>query len=106
MMMTDSGLDPSRFEWREQTAKYSRGQDLLISNITVGSVFYDGVSSRDINDRYKITTALPGVRPRVDRFASEDEGKRALERLTMAWFARTVPAIALSPTTQKGSDNA
>ena len=89
-----SGFDPARVEWRTQTAKYSFGKDLIVGGIKVGSAFYDGVSSMATADRYKIETRLPGMRPKVDRFATEDEAKIALERVTLAWFARTLPAIA------------
>jgi hypothetical protein len=65
--------------------------DLLVAGIIVGSAYYDGVSSRAITDRYKIETRLPGFRPRRERYASQDEAEAALERLTIAWFAKMAP---------------
>jgi hypothetical protein len=87
-----TGFDPSRFEWRVQTARFSHGKDLRISGIIVGSVFYDSVSSREIKGRYKIETRLPGFRPLTDRFALEKDAMAALERLTVQWFAKMIPA--------------
>jgi hypothetical protein len=82
------GFDPSRFSWRPQAARFAQGKDLRVGGITIGSAFYDGVSSRALTDRYRIETKLPGLRPTKDRFATEQEARAALERFTLAWLRR------------------
>lgn len=86
--LAPSGIDPLRFEWHEQTARFANGSNLRIAGVTVGSVFYDGVSSRAVQERYKIETRLPGLRPAPDRFNTEGEARSALEQFTRAWFSR------------------
>jgi len=85
-----AGFDPARMTWRVQTAKYASGKDLIVGGVRVGSAFYDSVSSRAVADRYKIETLLPGAKPKVDRYATEDAARAALERFTTTWFNRVV----------------
>lgn len=93
-----------RFQWAQSKNRYTAGKDLSLNGIEVGGITYDGVSSRDIQDRYVIGTRLPGLRPKVDRFPDEQSAMAALERFTAAWFARVLPRNddARTPPTSQG----
>lgn len=83
-----SGFDPSRFVWHSLKGRYASGHALRAGGLTLGTVFYDGISRREIVHRHRIETLLPGLKPKTDRFATAAEAMAALEGLTLAWIDR------------------
>lgn len=73
--------------WKVSTEQFACGNNAYLGKWIVGSVFYDGVSSKSTKEKYKATCRLPGLKSNMGNFKTQDAAKAKVQQGVDFWFA-------------------
>lgn len=72
--------------WKRSEKQYSNGSNLFAGRWHVGSVFYDGISSKEQKNRYRATCNLPGIKELLGNYFTEEEAQLVVEKAVVHWM--------------------
>lgn len=88
--MADKTITTHILTYKKQTGIYQNGLDAMLGRWNVGSVFWDGMRSKDDPKTYKVTCRLPGIKDVVGNFEKEEDAKSKLQEVVNFWMWKTI----------------
>lgn len=71
--------------WTIKEEKYTQAKVGKCGEITMFSIFYDGMTSKSQKEKYKLTCSLPMIKSNLKHYMTEDEAIKKAEFIFEYW---------------------
>jgi Na+/melibiose symporter-like transporter len=74
-----------KIKWVEDQRQYSSGLVAMVGRIAIGSVFWNGFTSKNDPKKYTVNCKLTGIKEYLGSYLTQEEGNNRLEITYLGW---------------------